>query len=283
MSKKIREHSIYLLFRVLTYSVVLVIGYILLDIIIRGAPAISWEFITAFPRRSGAAGGIFPAIVGTFYLVIGTLLVSLPLGIGSAIYLSEFASDNRFTRIIRLAIITLAGVPSIVFGLFGLGLFVIFFGFGASIIAGSLTLSCMVLPLIIVSSEEALQAVPKSLREASLALGATKWQTIKTNVLPYSISGMLTGSILAIGRAAGETAPILLTVAAFFLPKLPKSAFDQVMALPYHLYILATQHPDTTHVRPMQYGTALVLLVLVLSFTLGAMLLRTYFRKKYRW
>ncbi len=283
MRKKVSEQWIYLLFRVLTYSVVFVVGYILLDVIFRGAPVISWEFITAFPRRSGAAGGIFPAIVGTFYLVLGTLLVSLPLGIGSAIYLSEFASDNRFTRIIRLAIITLAGVPSIVFGLFGLGLFVIFFGFGASIIAGSLTLSCMVLPLIIVSSEEALQAVPKSLREASLALGATKWQTIKTNVLPYSISGMLTGSILAIGRAAGETAPILLTVAAFFLPKLPKSAFDQVMALPYHLYILATQHPDTTHVRPMQYGTALVLLVLVLSFTLGAMLLRTYFRKKYRW
>lgn len=283
MKRNFSEKFMYFLFRMFTYSVVLVIGYILLDIIWRGVPAISWEFISAVPRRSGAAGGIFPAIVGTFYLVFGTLLVALPLGVCSAIYLSEFASDNRFTRLIRLAIITLAGVPSIVFGLFGLGLFVIFFNFGASILAGSLTLSCMVLPLIIVSSEEALRAVPKSLREASLALGATKWQTIKTNVLPYSVSGMLTGSILAIGRAAGETAPILLTVAAFYLPKLPKSAFDQVMALPYHLYILATQHPDAAHVRPMQYGTALVLLVLVLSFTLGAMLLRTHFRKKYRW
>jgi phosphate transport system permease protein len=283
MKRNFSEQFMYFLFRMFTYSVVLVIGYILLDIIWRGVPAISWEFISGVPKRSGAAGGIFPAIVGTFYLVFGTLLVALPLGIGSAIYLSEFATDNRFTRIIRLAIITLAGVPSIVFGLFGLGLFVIFFNFGASILAGSLTLSCMVLPLIIVSSEEALRAVPQSLREASLALGATKWQTIKTNVLPYSVSGMLTGSILAIGRAAGETAPILLTVAAFYLPKLPKSAFDQVMALPYHLYILATQHPDAVHVRPMQYGTALVLLVLVLSFTLGAMLLRTHFRKKYRW
>jgi len=271
------------LLRATTYCLVIFIGYILFDIIWKGLPAINWEFISGFPRKSGSEGGIFPAIVGTFYLLLGTMLASLPLGIASAVYLSEYARQTLFTRSIRLAIITLAGVPSIVFGLFGLGMFVIFFGFGASILAGSLTLACMVLPTIIVASEEALRAVPQSLREGSLALGATQWQTIWKNVLPYSLSGMLTGSILGIGRAAGETAPILLTVAAFFLPKLPKSVFDQVMALPYHLYILATQHPEAHKVRPLQYGTALVLLALVISLSSGAMLLRSYFRRKYRW
>ena len=271
------------LLRATTYCIVIFIGYILFDIIRKGLPAINWEFISGFPRKSGSEGGIFPAIVGTLYLLFGTMLTALPLGIASAVYLSEYARQTLFTRIIRLAIITLAGVPSIVFGLFGLGMFVIFFGFGASILAGSLTLACMVLPTIIVASEEALRAVPQSLREGSLALGATQWQTIWKNVLPYSLSGMLTGSILGIGRAAGETAPILLTVAAFFLPKLPKSVFDQVMALPYHLYILATQHPEAHKVRPLQYGTALVLLALVISISSGAMLLRSYFRRKYRW
>jgi phosphate transport system permease protein len=271
------------LLRATTYFIVLVIGYILFDIVSKGMPVINGEFLFDFPRKSGSEGGIFPAIVGTFYLVLGTMLVALPLGMASAVYLSEYARQNFFTRIIRLAIITLAGVPSIVFGLFGLGLFVIFFGFGASILAGSLTLACMVLPTIIVASEEALRAVPQTLREGSLALGATKWQTIWKNVLPYSLSGMLTGSILGIGRSAGETAPILLTVAAFFLPKLPQSVFDQVMALPYHLYILATQHPEAHKVRPMQYGTALVLLILVISLSLSALLLRSYFRRKYRW
>jgi phosphate transport system permease protein len=271
------------LLRATTYCLVIFIGYILFDIIWKGLPAINWEFISGFPRKSGSEGGIFPAIVGTFYLLLGTMLTALPLGIASAVYLSEYARQTLFTRSIRLAIITLAGVPSIVFGLFGLGMFVIFFGFGASILAGSLTLACMVLPTIIVASEEALRAVPQSLREGSLALGATQWQTIWKNVLPYSLSGMLTGSILGVGRAAGETAPILLTVAAFFLPKLPKSVFDQVMALPYHLYILATQHPEAHKVRPLQYGTALVLLALVISLSSGAMLLRSYFRRKYRW
>ena len=271
------------LLRATTYCIVIFIGYILFDIIWKGLPVINWEFLSGFPRKSGSEGGIFPAIVGTFYLVLGTMLAALPLGIASAVYLSEYARQNFFTRSIRLAIITLAGVPSIVFGLFGLGMFVLFFGFGASILAGSLTLACMVLPTIIVASEEALRAVPQSLREGSLALGATKWQTIWKNVLPYSLSGMLTGSILGIGRAAGETAPILLTVAAFFLPKLPQSVFDQVMALPYHLYILATQHPEAHKVRPLQYGTALVLLTLVISLSSGAMLLRSYFRRKYRW
>ena len=271
------------LMRVMTFSIVFVIASIILKIVWNGLPAISWEFLTAMPRQAGAEGGILPAIVGTLYLVLGTVAVALPLGTGTAIYLSEYAKPSRFTRTVRLAIVTLAGVPSIVFGLFGLGLFVIFLRFGASIISGCLTLACMILPIIIVSSEEALRAVPQSLREGSLALGATKWQTIYKNVLPYSIPGMLTGSILGIGRAAGETAPILLTVAAFYLPKLPKSVFDQVMALPYHLYVLATQHPDAAKVRPMQYATALVLLALVLAVNLAAILLRVRIRKKHKW
>lgn len=283
MKNKPLEIIVTFLLRATTYFIVAVIGYILFDIARKGLPAINWEFLSGFPKKSGSEGGIFPAIVGTFYLVFGTMLAALPLGMASAVYLSEYARQDFFTKSIRLAIVTLAGVPSIVFGLFGLGIFVIFFGFGASILAGSLTLACMVLPTIIVASEEALRAVPQTLREGSLALGATQWQTIWKNVLPYSLSGMLTGSILGIGRAAGETAPILLTVAAFFLPKLPKSIFDQVMALPYHLYILATQHPEAHKVRPLQYGTALVLLVLVISLSLGAMLLRSYFRRKYRW
>ena len=283
MRRHLREESIFWLIRLLTYSVVLVIGLILVDIVWKGVPALNWEFLSGFPRRSGAEGGIFPAIVGTVCLVLGTIAVALPLGMASAVYLTEYAGKGRFHRSVRLAIVTLAGVPSIVFGLFGLGLFVLFLQFGASLLAGCLTLACMILPTIIVSSEEALRAVPPSLREGSLALGATKWQTIYKNVLPYSIPGMLTGAILGIGRAAGETAPILLTVAAFYLPKLPRSVFDQVMALPYHLYVLATQHPEAAKVRPMQYGTALVLLLLVLGISLTAILLRSRFRKKYRW
>ncbi len=269
--------------RLVTYAIVLVIGYIVFDIVWRGAPALSWEFLTGYPRRAGAEGGIFPAIVGTFYLVVGTVIVAIPLGMASAIYLSEYARQGRWTRTIRNAITTLAGVPSIVFGLFGLGLFVLTLNFGASILSGSLTLACMILPTIIVASEEALRAVPRAFREGSLALGATKWQSIWKTVLPYALPGMLTGSILGVGRAAGETAPILLTVAAFYLPRLPHSVFDQVMALPYHLYVLATQHPAADKVRPLQYGSALVLLLLVLAANLGAILLRSYMRKKYRW
>lgn len=271
------------LIRLVTYIVVAIVGYIIIDIFIKGLPTLSWEFISGFPRRSGAEGGILPAIVGTICLVTGAISVALPLGMTSAIYLTEYAKQGRFKEIIGLAISTLAGVPSIVFGLFGLGLFVLFFGFGASILSGSLTLAFMILPTIIVSSEEALRAVPVTLREGSLALGASKWQTIARNVLPYALPGMFTGSILGIGRAAGETAPILLTVAAFYLPKLPRSIFDQVMALPYHLYVLATQHPEAEKVLPMQYGTALVLLLLVILFNLSAIILRNRFRKKIQW
>lgn len=277
------EKIIYWLMRSFTYFIVVVIAYILIDIIWKGLPTLSWDFLFGFPERSGAEGGILPAILGTIYLVTGTILVALPLGMATAIYLSEYAKQGRFVRMVRLAIVTLAGVPSIVFGLFGLGLFVLFLGFGTSIAAGSLTLACMVLPTIIVASEEALQAVPRTFREASLALGATKWETIYTNVLPYAVPGMMTGSILAIGRAAGETAPILLTVAVFFLPTLPSSIADPVMALPYHLYVLATQHPEADVVRPMQYGTALVLLILVLAVNLIAIIMRSNYRKKHRW
>jgi phosphate transport system permease protein len=283
MNKTAVQSLVFWLMRFFHYSIVAIIGYILLDIVWHGLPAISWRFLTQMPERAGAAGGILPAIVGTFYLVAGTLVVALPLGIAAAIYLSEYATQGRFVRWVRLAIVTLAGVPSIVFGLFGLGLFVLFFKFGTSILAGNLTLACMILPTIIVASEESLQAVPKGFREGSLALGASKWQTIYKNVLPYSIPGMLTGSILGVGRAAGETAPLLLTAAAFYLPHLPRSVLEQCMALPYHLYILATQHPDVALVRPMQYGTALVLVTLVLGLNLGAILLRIYFRRKYQW
>ncbi|MCL4305234.1 phosphate ABC transporter permease PstA [bacterium] len=267
----------------ITYAILLVVVYIIADVVVGGIGTISWEFLTEAPRKSGEEGGIWPVIVGTLYLVIGTIAFALPLGMAGAIYLSEYAKQGRLSRMIRLSIVTLAGIPSVVIGLFGLGLFVIFLGFGASILAGSMTLACMILPTIIVASEEALRSVPQSFREASLALGATKWETIRRNVLPYAVPGMMTGSILGVGRAAGETAPILLTVAAFFLPTLPQSVFDQCMALPYHLYILATQLPDIEKARPMQYGTALVLIAVVLGFNMAAIVIRSYFRRKYRW
>ncbi|MDH3392487.1 MAG: phosphate ABC transporter permease PstA [Desulfobulbaceae bacterium] len=283
MNRQLREVIIIQLLRLTTYGIVGVVGYILFDIVRHGLPVIDWSFLSEMPRRGGSEGGILPAIVGTLYLTMGTVIIALPVGIGTAIYLSEYATQSRLTETIRLAITTLAGVPSIVFGLFGLGLFVLFCQFGPSLTAGSLTLACMVLPTIIVTSEESLRAVPQAFRQASLALGATRWEAIRTSVLPYSFSGIITGAILGIGRAAGETAPILLTVAAFFLPKLPKSIFDQVMALPYHLYILATQHPDTDKVLPLQYGTAFVLLALVLGLSMGAILIRAHFRRKYKW
>jgi phosphate transport system permease protein len=283
MNGKFSQGVVFWLMRLTAYFVIVVVGFIVFEIVWRGAGAVNWEFLSGMPRRSGAEGGILPAIVGTFLLVAGSIALAFPLGVATAIYLSEYAHQGKFTHSVRVAIATLAGIPSIVFGLFGLGLFVIFFGWGCSIISGCATLACMILPTIIVSSEESLRAVPQSLREGSLALGATKWQTIWSNVLPYSIGGMLTGLILAIGRVAGETAPILLTVAAFYLPRLPRSIFDQVMALPYHLYVLSTQHPDIAAVRPKAYGTAFVLLLLVLGMGFAAIILRIRVRKKYKW
>lgn len=254
---------------------------ILVMIVKGGFSALTWEFVSAYPRLGMRAGGIFPAILGTIYLVAATLVFSLPVGILAAVYLSEYARDHWFRRVVEVAIVNLAGVPSVVYGLFGLGLFVIFLKLGASIIAGASTLAVMSLPVIITASREALGAVPRSFREASLALGATKWQTIRRAVLPNALPGIITGTILALSRAAGETAPILFTVAAFYLPRLPQSFFDQCMALPYHLYVISTQVPNVK--LTVQYGTALVLILLVLSMNLVAVVIRARFRKRKLW
>jgi phosphate transport system permease protein len=250
-------------------------------IFIKGIPAISWEFLTTFPTNGVKAGGIYPAIVGTVLLTIGTAIFSVPLGIGGAIYLSEYAPDNRWTRAIRIAIINLAGIPSVVYGLFGLGMFVIFLKFGTSILAGSLTLSIMTLPVIISTAEEALRAVPQSFRVVSISVGATRWQTIRKIVLPQSLPGIMTGVILGLERAAGETAPILFTAAAFFLPTLPNSIFDPTMALPYHLYVISTQVPGMP--IEIQYGTALVLIAFVLGMNLIASFIRSRARAHRQW
>lgn len=264
-----------------TLLIVVPVGLIVVIIIQKGLPAINWQFLSDIPRQGMRAGGIFPAIVGTLYLVSGAIIFALPIGLMAAIYLSEYARDNFITRIIKLAIVNLAGVPSVVYGLFGLVLFVVFFKFGASILSGSLTLGIMILPIIVTSSREALESVPQSFREVSLSLGASKWQTIRHIVLPNAIPGILTGTILGLGRAAGETAPILFTVAAFYLPRLPDSIFDQAMALPYHLYVISTQVPNVD--EKVRYGTALVLLVLVLFMNLVAIVIRYKFRKRKKW
>lgn len=277
LQEKIVFFSLFLSTLIIVTPVILVVGII----VARGSSVLSWEFLTSMPRMGMKAGGIFPAIVGTFYLVVGTLVFALPIGIFSAIYLSEYSKRNLLTRIIELAIVNLAGVPSVVYGLFGLGLFVVFLKLGASILAGSLTLSVMVLPVIITASREALQSVPKSFREVSYSLGATRWQTIRHAVLPHALPGILTGTILSLSRAAGETAPILFTVAAFYLPRLPKSVFDQAMALPYHLYVLSTQVPNVR--LELQYGTALVLVGLIVITNLVAVVIRSYFRARKQW
>jgi len=239
------------------------------------------QFFLEMPRDGMRAGGILPAIVGTFWLTIGTGIISVPLGIGAAIYLSEYAPDNRWTRTIRIAIINLAGIPSVVYGLFGLGLFVLFLGFGTSLLAGSLTLAIMTLPVIISTAEEALRSVPASFRTVSISLGGSKWQTIRRIVLPQALPGILTGVILGLERAAGETAPILFTVAAFFLPQLPNSALDATMALPYHLFVISTQVPGMP--IQIQYGTAVVLLTFVLSMNIIATVIRSRARAKRQW
>ncbi len=271
-------------FRILTLMTVLTvipIIAVIVYIVILGLPAISREFVTGFPRDGMRSGGIWPAIVGTFYLTLGTAIFAVPLGIGAAIYLAEYASENRWTQLIRIAIINLAGIPSVVYGLFGLGLFVLFLNFGTSILAGSLTLSIMTLPVIISTTEEALRAVPQAFRTVSISVGATKWQTIRRIVLPQALPGILTGVILGLERSAGETAPILFTVAAFFLPRLPGSPMDATMALPYHLYVISTQVPGMP--IKIQYGTALVLLVFVLSMNLIATVIRSRARARRQW
>ena len=278
---KFEERIVFSFLFLSTLIIVAPVILVVAVIVARGSSVLSWEFLTAMPRMGMRAGGIFPAIVGTFYLVAGTLIFALPIGIFSAIYLSEYSRRNLLTRIIELAIVNLAGVPSVVFGLFGLGLFVMFLKFGASILAGSLTLGVMVLPVIITASREALQSVPKSFREVSYSLGATRWQTVRHAVLPHALPGILTGAILSLSRAAGETAPILFTVAAFYLPRLPKSIFDQAMALPYHLYVLSTQVPNVR--LELQYGTALVLVGLIVIANLITVVIRSYFRARKQW
>jgi phosphate transport system permease protein len=269
-----------LLTLVALFTVVPIAG-VIVYIFVQGSPAVSWEFLSAMPRSGMREGGILPAIIGTFYLTIGTAIFSVPLGIAAAIYLSEYAADNAWTRLIRLAIINLAGIPSVVYGLFGLGLFVLFLNFGTSILAASLTLSIMTLPVIISTAEEALRAVPQAFRTVSVSLGATRWQTIRRIVLPQALPGILTGVILGLERAAGETAPILFTGAAFFLPRLPGSVFDATMALPYHLFVISTQVPEMPF--QIQYGTALVLLVFVLGMNLIATLIRSRARARRQW
>ena len=276
-TQKLAFATLTLLAVIVVLPIVLVVAYI----VVQGIGAINWEFISGFPRSGMREGGILPAVIGTVLLTFGTAIVAIPLGVGAAIYLAEYARDNWLTRAIRLAIINLAGIPSVVYGLFGLGMFVLFLGFGTSIVAGSLTLGLMTLPVVISTAEEAILTVPQSFRVVSISLGGTRWQTVREVVLPQSLPGIITGIILGLERAAGETAPILFTVAAFYLPRVPHSIFDQTMALPYHLYVISTQVPGMP--LSVQYGTALVLLVLVLSLEVTATIIRSYFRRKRQW
>ncbi len=281
MSRQVSQKIAFAVLTVLAVLVVLPIVLVVVYIVIQGLGAISWEFLTDFPRNGMKEGGILPAVIGTVVLTFGTAIASIPISIGAAIYLAEYARDTWLTRAIRLAIINLAGIPSVVYGLFGLGLFVLFLGLGTSIVAGSLTLGLMTMPVVISTAEEALLTVPQRFRVVSRSLGATRWQTVRELVLPNALPGILTGVILGLERAAGETAPILFTVAAFYLPQLPRSPLDQTMALPYHLYVISTQVPGMP--LQVQYGTALVLLILVLGMNLAATIIRSRFRRRRQW
>lgn len=278
--KIVAERVAFSVFRALSAFIVTILIVLLAFITIKGAGVMSWDFITTPPSDGMKGGGIWPAIVGTFYLMVGSALFAFPLGVMSGIYMHEYAKSGKIVRFIRMMTNNLAGIPSIVFGLFGMSLFVNFFGFGDSILAGSLTLGLLALPLVIRTTEEALKAIPDSFREGSLALGATKLQTISKVILPMAMPNIITGLILAVGRVSGETAPILFTCAAYFLPQLPSSVLDQCMALPYHLYVLATSGTDMERQIPIAYGTALTLVIIVLAVNLLANALRTYFQGK---
>ncbi|SHJ76097.1 phosphate ABC transporter membrane protein 2, PhoT family [Desulfatibacillum alkenivorans DSM 16219] len=256
------------------------LAIILWFMLARGWRAINWEFLTTAPYDSMTKGGILPCIVGTLCLGIGAMIVAFPIGVASAIYLNEYARPGKVLRVIRLGINNLAGVPSVVFGLFGLAFFVIYLEMGVSLLAGALTLAAMSLPVIIGASEEALKSVPDTYREASLGLGATKWQTIYRVVLPAALPGILTGGILGLSRAAGELAPVMFTAAVFFAPHLPSSPFSEVMTLPYHIYVLATAGTEIEATRPLQYGSALVLIALVLGMNLAAIIYRARLRNR---
>jgi phosphate transport system permease protein len=274
------QRILFMLFRIAAFINCVALFMVVAFIMLKGWKAITWEFLTQAPLDSMTKGGILPCIVGTLCLGIGAIVVALPIGVASAIYLNEYARPGKLLRLIRLGINNLAGVPSVVFGLFGLAFFVIWMKMGESILAGVLTLAALTLPVIIGSTEEALKSVPDTYREASLALGATRWQTIYRVVIPAALPGILTGAILGLSRAAGETAPIMFTAAVFYTPKLPSSPFDQVMALPYHVYVLATAGTNIEATRPLQYGTALVLIALVLSMNLAAIVWRSRLRKR---
>jgi len=278
ISRGLKERIGFGALAVFTVVAVLPVAGIVAFLIWKGGPALTWEFITQPPRKFLTEGGIFPAIVGTLGLTLGTILVALPLGIGTAIYLVEYAKTNFFTTLVRIAIVNLAGVPSVVYGLFGLGLFVLTLNLGRSLAAGALTLGFLTLPVIISTAEEALLAVPDDYRHASLALGATHWQTVRRVVLPTAMPAIITGTILGIGRAAGETAPIMFTAAAIYIPSLPTSVKDQVMALPYHLYAVSTQIPNVP--EHMAFGAAIVLLAIVGGLNLIAVSIRTHMRLK---
>jgi phosphate transport system permease protein len=280
-SNRRKQQIGFILLGTATLMMVLPIIVLIVFVIYSGISAISWEFLSAMPRDGMRAGGIFPAILGTLYLTLGTAIFSVPPGVAAAIYLSEYAPDNGLTRGIRIAMTNLAGIPSVVYGLFGLGLFVIFLHFGTSILAASLTLSIMTLPVIISTAEQSIRSVPTQFRTVSISLGATRWQTIWRVILPESLPGIITGIILGLERAAGETAPILFTGATFFLPRLPNSPFDPTMALPYHLFVISTQVPGMP--LQIQYGTVMVLLAFVLTMNLVAAIIRSRARARRKW
>jgi phosphate transport system permease protein len=280
MNTKVSQQIAFGIFRILGIVVVGILFWILGFIIYHGIGVINWEFLTTAPSDGMTSGGIFPAIVGTFCLLLGSVIIAFPLGVMSGIYTTEYAGNGYIIRFIRIMTNNLGGVPSIIFGLFGMALFVNTLGFGDSILAGSFTLGLLILPLVIRTTEEALKAVPDSFRTGSLALGATRLQTIRRVILPTAFPNIITGLILSIGRVSGETAPILFTVAAYFLPKLPTGIFDQVMALPYHLYVIVTSGTDLEATRPIAYGTALVLILIVLIMNLLASFLRRWLGKK---
>jgi len=277
-SRRLSQQTAFVLLIIAAAAVVLPVIFIILQIVISGGSAISWEFLTQAPSQAGKAGGIFPAIIGTFYLMLGTIIIALPVGVLAGIYLTEYAGNNWLTRLINLAIVNLAGVPSIVYGLFGLGVFVLAFKFGMSLLSASLTLAAQALAMTVTTSREAIIAVPREYREGSLAVGVTKWQTIRHMVLPQALPGIITGAVLAMSRAAGETAPILVVGAAFLLPTLPASPLDQFMALPYHLYTVAAHVPGIP--ESTMWGVALVLLVVVLSFNVLATVIRLRARQR---
>jgi phosphate transport system permease protein len=281
--KLLKQKMYFNFFRLVTAVVVAFLIYMIGTFVYNGIGVIDWTFLTDIPRKGMTEGGIFPAIVGTAYLTLTTMAFALPIGIAAAIYLAEYAKEGRIVGAVNTAIVNLAGVPSIIYGLFGFGLFVVFMGFGTSILAGALALSLLVLPIVIAATREALVSIPTSFREGSLALGATKWQTTRHNVLPAALPGILTGVILAVARTAGEAAPIILTAAFFYSPTIPTSLLQGTMTLSTHIYYMATQHPNISLVQPIIYGTALVLLGIVLSLNFVAILVRTRYRRRRNW